>query len=128
MAKEQKEVEAEYLKMAKTDKPAADKMLNDFNLRIMADTEKLTEDLTNQLFTIRTKDIQSDIFFANAAKRLSNDAIVFWRKALISFAPAFHTAPSLRRAADGLLLKAASDGGKSYSAGLSPLIIRHQQL
>lgn len=114
--------------MAKTDKPAADKMLNDFNLRIMADAEKLTEDLTNQLFTIRTKDIQSDIFFANAAKRLSNDAIVFWRKALISFAPAFHTAPSLRRAADGLLLKAASDGDKSYSAGLSPLIIRHQQL
>lgn len=69
MAKEQKEVEAEYLKMAKTDKPAADKMLNDFNLRIMADAEKLTEDLTNQLFTIRTKDIQSDIFFANAAKK-----------------------------------------------------------
>lgn len=79
--------------MAKTDKPAADKMLNDFNLRIMADAEKLTEDLTNQLFTIRTKDIQSDIFFANATKkRLSNDAIVFWRKALISFAPAFHRA------------------------------------
>ena len=69
VAKEQKEVEAEYLKMAKTDKPAADKMLNDFNLRIMADAEKLTEDLTNQLFTIRTKDIQSDIFFANAAKK-----------------------------------------------------------
>lgn len=43
VAKEQKEVEAEYLKM-KTDKPAADKMLNDFNLRIMADAEKLTED------------------------------------------------------------------------------------
>ncbi|NCB88478.1 MAG: dipeptidase, partial [Gammaproteobacteria bacterium] len=69
VAKEQKEVEAEYLKMAKTDKPAADKMLNDFNLRIMADAEKLTEDLTNQLFTIRTKDIQSDIFFANATKK-----------------------------------------------------------
>ena len=69
VAKEQKEVEAEYLKMAKSNKPAADKMLNDFNLRIMADAEKLTEDLTNQLFTIRTKDIQSDIFFANAAKK-----------------------------------------------------------
>ena len=55
--------------MAKTDKPAADKMMNDFNLRIMADAEKLTEDLTNQLFTIRTKDIQPDIFFANAARK-----------------------------------------------------------
>ncbi|EBI9233552.1 C69 family dipeptidase [Salmonella enterica] len=69
IAKEQQEVEAEYLNMAKTNKDAADKMLNDFNLRIMADAEKLTEALTNQLFTLRTQDIQSDIFFANAAKK-----------------------------------------------------------
>lgn len=69
VAKEQKEVEAEYLKMAKTNKDAANKMLNDFNLRVMADAENLTESLTNQLFTLRTKDIQSDIFFANAAKK-----------------------------------------------------------
>lgn len=55
--------------MAKTNKDAADKMLNDFNLQVMADAEKLTETLTNQLFTIRTQDIQSDIFFANAAKK-----------------------------------------------------------
>ncbi|SUG47160.1 dipeptidase [Salmonella enterica subsp. arizonae] len=69
IAKEQQEVEAEYLNMAKINKDAADKMLNDFNLRIMADAEKLTEALTNQLFTLRTQDIQSDIFFANAAKK-----------------------------------------------------------
>lgn len=69
VAKEQKEVEAEYLKMAKTNKDAANKMLNDFNLRVMTDAENLTESLTNQLFTLRTKDIQSDIFFANAAKK-----------------------------------------------------------
>ncbi|QRG80736.1 C69 family dipeptidase [Citrobacter sp. R56] len=69
VAKEQKEVEAEYLKMAKTNKDAANKMLNDFNLRVMADAENLTESLTNQLFTLRTKDIQSGIFFANAAKK-----------------------------------------------------------
>jgi hypothetical protein len=44
-------------------------MLNEFNLRVMADAEKLTENLTNEIFTLRTKDIQSDIFFANAAKK-----------------------------------------------------------
>ena len=43
IAKEQKQIEAEYLKMVKTDKSAGNKMLNDFNLRIMADTEKLTK-------------------------------------------------------------------------------------
>ncbi|TBL82103.1 C69 family dipeptidase [Hafnia alvei] len=69
VANQQKETEAQYLKLAKTDKTAADKMLNDFNLRVMADAEKLTEDLTNEVFTIRTKDIQSDIFFANKAKK-----------------------------------------------------------
>lgn len=62
-------MESKYLKMAKTDKAGADKMLNEFNLRVMADAEKLTENLTNEIFTLRTKDIQSDIFFANAAKK-----------------------------------------------------------
>lgn len=69
VANQQKNMEAQYLKLAKTDKAAADKMLNDFNLRVMADAEKLTDDLTNEVFTIRTKDIQSDIFFANKAKK-----------------------------------------------------------
>ena len=62
-------MEANYLEMAKTDKAAANKMLNDFNLRIMADAEKLTEDLTNELFTVQTKNIQDDIFFANQSKK-----------------------------------------------------------
>nr|WP_314267262.1 C69 family dipeptidase [uncultured Moellerella sp.] len=69
VALEQKTMESEYLKLAKTDKPAANKMLNAFNLRIMNEAEKLTEDLTNQLFTIRTEDIQADIFFANKSKK-----------------------------------------------------------
>ncbi|WP_265497504.1 C69 family dipeptidase [Providencia rustigianii] len=68
-ALEQKDMEAKYLKMAKTDKAAANKMLNEFNLNVMASAEKLTEDLTNELFTIRTEDIQSDIFFANKSKK-----------------------------------------------------------
>ncbi|WP_193014251.1 MULTISPECIES: C69 family dipeptidase [Gammaproteobacteria] len=68
-ALEQKEMEAKYLNMVKTDKVGADKMLNEFNLRIMADAEKLTENLTNELFTVRTKDIQDDIFLANKSKK-----------------------------------------------------------
>lgn len=68
-ALEQKEMEAKYLTMVKTDKTGADKMLNEFNLRVMADAEKLTENLMNELFTVRTKDIQDDIFFANKSKK-----------------------------------------------------------
>ncbi len=69
IAKEQKEMEANYLKTVKTDKAAANSMLNDFNLRVMQEAETLTEDLTNQIFTVRTQDIQADIFFANKAKK-----------------------------------------------------------
>ncbi|MNC72835.1 hypothetical protein D3C75_1239460 [compost metagenome] len=69
IAKEQEEVEARYLKTVKTDKAAANSMLNDFNLRVMKDAEALTEALTNQIFTVRTQDIQADIFFANKAKK-----------------------------------------------------------
>jgi len=51
------------------DKAAANSMLNDFNLRVMQEAETLTDDLTNQIFTVRTQDIQADIFFANKAKK-----------------------------------------------------------
>ena len=44
-------------------------MLNEFNLGIMASAEKLAEDLTNQIFTIRTADIQAANFFANKSKK-----------------------------------------------------------
>lgn len=68
-ALEQKEMEAKYLAMIKTDKMSADKMLNEFNLGVMASAEKLTENLTNELFTLKTKDIQDNIFFANKSKK-----------------------------------------------------------
>lgn len=69
MAREQKGVGAEHLKMAKTDRPVVDKTLNDLNLCIIADTERPAEDLASQLLTVRTKDIQFDIFFANATRK-----------------------------------------------------------
>ncbi|MDK7225098.1 C69 family dipeptidase, partial [Proteus mirabilis] len=68
-ALEQKEMEANYLSMSKKNKAAADNMLNEFNLRVMADAEQLTENLTNQLFTLKTKNIQDEIFFANQSKK-----------------------------------------------------------
>lgn len=68
-AKKQKAFEDEYLKIYKKDAKKADKMLNDFNLSVMASAEKLAEDLTNQIFTIRTADIQAANFFANKSKK-----------------------------------------------------------
>ena len=35
----------------------------------MAEAEKLTEDLTNKVFTIRTTDIENANFFANKSKK-----------------------------------------------------------
>ncbi|WIF73549.1 C69 family dipeptidase [Proteus vulgaris] len=68
-ALEQKEMEAKYLAMVKTNKVGADKMLNEFNLRVMESAELLTDNLTNELFTVKTKDIQDDVFFANKSKK-----------------------------------------------------------
>ena len=68
-AEAQKTMEAKYLKTVKTNPKAADKLLNDFNIKVLKDAEALTENLTNELFTIRTTDIQKDIFFANRKKK-----------------------------------------------------------
>ena len=67
-AEAQKTMEAKYLKTVKTNPKAADKLLNDFNITVLIVAEALTETLTNELFTIRTTDIQKDIFFANRKK------------------------------------------------------------
>ena len=40
-------------------------LLNDFNLRILAEGEALAEKLLDDVFTVRTEDIQAQIFFAN---------------------------------------------------------------
>ena len=68
-AVKQKAFEEDYLKIYKKDPKKADKMLNDWNLKVMAEAEKLTEDLTNQVFTIRTTDIENANFFANKSKK-----------------------------------------------------------
>ena len=58
-------MEAEYLEVVKTDAEKAAQLLNDFNLRILAEAENLAEKLLDDVFTIRTEDIQAQIFFAN---------------------------------------------------------------
>ena len=68
-AEAQKAFEAEYVKVFKQDAKKADAMLEDFNHGIMAKAEALAEDLTNQIFTIRTKDIEDANFFANRSKK-----------------------------------------------------------
>ena len=68
-AEAQKAFEAEYVKVFKQDAKKADAMLEDFNHGIMAKAEALAEDLTNQVFTIRTKDIEDANFFANRSKK-----------------------------------------------------------
>ena len=66
---EEKYMEKKYMEVVKKDPKAASKLLNEFNLKVMNDAEALTEDLTNQVFTIRTTDIQAANFFANNKRK-----------------------------------------------------------
>ena len=58
-------MEADYVKLAETDRAAAQRLLNDFNLRVLAEGEELAERLLDEVFTIRTTDIQETIVFKN---------------------------------------------------------------
>ncbi|WP_443743879.1 C69 family dipeptidase [Sutterella sp.] len=69
LAKRQAAFEAEYVKLVKTDAAAAQKKLDEFSIQAMTDAENLTESLTNEVFTIRTTDIQKANFFANRSKK-----------------------------------------------------------
>ena len=68
-AKAQADMEKKYMEVVKKDPKAASKLLNEFNLKVMNDAEALTDDLTNQVFTIRTTDIQAANFFANNKRK-----------------------------------------------------------
>ncbi len=65
VAQEQADFEKKYVEMAKTDPEGANKLLQTFNLGILADTEKLVDQLTNELFTVLTTKIEKENFFAN---------------------------------------------------------------
>ena len=57
--------ETAYTELAATDKKAADDLLQNFSVRIFAETEELVERLMNDLFTVRTNDIEKANFFRN---------------------------------------------------------------
>lgn len=58
-------MEAEYLKLAETDRAAAQALLQKFTLEIITEVEALIDRLMNECFTLRTESIQAGIFFAN---------------------------------------------------------------
>lgn len=68
-AEKMKAFEAQYLKTVKTNPKKADQMLQDFNLKVIRSAEAATEALENELYTIRTTDIQKQIFFSNNKKK-----------------------------------------------------------
>lgn len=67
-AQGQKAMEAEYVKLVKKDPEAAQRLLNEFNVKVLADADKLTDELMNQVLTIRINDIQNFIPFNNRKK------------------------------------------------------------
>ena len=58
-------IEEEYLKLSLEDPKRADDLLNNFNLRILAEAEELAERLLNEAFTTLTGEIQEKVFFRN---------------------------------------------------------------
>lgn len=62
-------MEAQYVELAGSAPEAAARLLNTFNRRILAETEALVEDLTNELFTQRTADIEKANYFGNRKKK-----------------------------------------------------------
>lgn len=58
-------MEEDYLKLAKVNPKRADDLLNNFNLRILAEAEELAERLLNEAFTTLTGEIQEKVFFRN---------------------------------------------------------------
>ena len=69
VAKRQAAFEQDYLKVYKKNPKEAHKMLTKWSLKVIKDAEDSTEDLTNEIFTIRTTDIQKAYFFANRKKK-----------------------------------------------------------
>lgn len=67
-AQEMEKFETEYLKTVKKDPQKADQMLQTFNLKLIQQALKVTEDLHNELYTISTNNVQEKVFFKNVKK------------------------------------------------------------
>jgi len=62
-------IEAKYQEVVKSDRAAARQFLTEANQQLLAETLALVENLTNELFTQRTADIEKANFFANRKKK-----------------------------------------------------------
>ncbi len=69
MTAKQEQMEKQYVELIKSDKKAANTLLQKTNLELLAECEALAEDLTNRIFTLATENIQKANFFANRSKK-----------------------------------------------------------
>ena len=69
MTAKQEQMEKQYVELIKSDKKAATALLQKTNLELLAECEALAEDLTNQIFTLATENIQKANFFANRSTK-----------------------------------------------------------
>ena len=60
-------MEAEFVERFAKDEASAMKLLNAFNLDVLAKAEALAEKLLNDVFTIRTADIEATVVFLGFA-------------------------------------------------------------
>ena len=68
MTAKQEQMEKQYVELIKSDKKAANTLLQKTNLDLLAECEALAEDLTNRIFTLATETFRSN-FFANRSKK-----------------------------------------------------------
>lgn len=84
-----KTFEDSYVKTLKKDPAAAQKSLDDFNIQVIADAEALTADLMNQVFTIRTADIQRITSSPTVKRRINEPVSPLETRIKLSSSPEF---------------------------------------
>ncbi|WP_293704818.1 hypothetical protein [uncultured Parasutterella sp.] len=68
-AEKMKNFEQAYLKTVKSDPSKADKMLQEFNEKLILSALNMADELQNELMTIRTGDIDKLMYFPNVNKQ-----------------------------------------------------------
>ncbi len=69
LAAKQAKFEDEYVKLYKKDKAKANKLLNEFSTNMMKEAKALTQNLTNEIFTMLTDDTDAKLKSLNKGKK-----------------------------------------------------------
>ena len=69
LAVKQAKFENEYVKLYKKDKAKANKLLNEFSINMMKEAKALTQNLTNEIFTMLTDDTDAKLKSLNKGKK-----------------------------------------------------------